>query len=79
MLDGGYLASYLNMLVGIPHCYPTLENLVMDVLVEQVMPSLHLTLWLLRGVCCADKGSLPQSVRYWWGSLSVYDKKYQQC
>ena len=24
--------------------------------------SLHLTLWMLRYVCCTDKGSLPQSV-----------------
>ena len=27
------------------------------------LPLLHLTLWLLRDMCCIDKGSLPQSVR----------------
>ena len=28
-----------------------------------------LTLWLLSDVCYADKGSLPQSVRWWQGQL----------
>ena len=32
---------------------------------------LHLTFWLLRDVCCADKGSLLPSVRQWWGNSSV--------
>ena len=31
------------------------------------LPYLHLTLWLLSNVCYADRGSLPQSVRQWWG------------
>ena len=44
----------------------------MDVLLGQVLkglPYLHLTLWLLSDVCYADRGSLPQSVRQWWGQL----------
>ena len=44
----------------------------MDVLVGQALkglPYLHLTLWLLSDVCYTDRGSLPQSVRQWWGQL----------
>ena len=46
------------------------KNLLMLVSVDHVLkglPYLHLTLWLLRDVCYADRGSLPQSVRQWWG------------
>ena len=28
---------------------------------------LHVMLSLQRGVCCVDKGSLPQSVKWLWG------------
>ena len=44
----------------------------MDVLIGWVLKglqSLQLTLWLLRGVCCTDRVSLPQSVRQWQGQL----------
>ena len=34
-------------------------------LVLKDLPSLHWTLWLLRDIYCADKESLPQSVRPW--------------
>ena len=48
------------------------KNLVMDVSVGwvlKVLQSLHLTLWLLRDVCCTDKGSIPPFVRWWLGWL----------
>ena len=51
------------------------KNLVMDVLVGQVLkglPSLHLTLWLLKDVCCTDDGFLLHSDRQWQDDLSVY-------
>ena len=44
----------------------------MDVLVGQLLKGLqylYLTLWLLSNVCYTDRGSLPQSVRQWWGQL----------
>ena len=46
----------------------------MDVSVGHVLkglPSLHLTLWLLKDVCCANRGSLPQSARQWLGQLEL--------
>ena len=49
-----------------------IKDLIMDVSVGQVLKSLqylHLTLWQLSNMCYADKGSLPQSVRWWWGQL----------
>ena len=40
----------------------------------------HLSLWLLRDVCCTDRGSLPQSVRQCWGQLNhLMMKVYQPC
>ena len=78
MLDGGFLASHssLNMLEDIPWHSPIVKDLYMDVLLGQVFKGLsylNLTLWLLTGVCCTDKDSIPQSVRQ-WGVL-----KYLQC
>ena len=67
MLHGSSLAPIdLNMLEDIPHNCLMVKDLVRDVTVDLVMnglPSLHLTHWLLRDVCCIDKGSLPQSVK----------------
>ena len=34
-----------------------------------IRPYLHLIIQLLRDLCCADRGSLPRSVRQWWGQL----------
>ena len=55
----------------------------MDVSVGQTLkglPYLYLTLWLLSNVCYAEKGSLPQSVRHWWGAPEAsVSKVYQQC
>ena len=71
MLDGGSLASHSSQHVGrhslaVSHH----KNVVMDVLVGQALKGLqylHLTLSLLSDVCYANKVSLPQSVRQWWG------------
>ena len=64
------LPRVLNMLADIPWCCPIVKDLIMDVSLGQVLKGLtylHLTLWLLRDMCCADRGSLPQSVRQqWW-------------
>ena len=46
----------------------------------QGLSYLHLPLWLLGDMCCADKGSLAQSVRQWGGGKEVSTMKvYQQC
>ena len=67
-----WLPIVLNMLEDILwHC-PVIIDLNADVSVGQVLkdlPSWHLTLWLLRDMCCTGKSSLPQSVRQWWGKL----------
>ena len=69
MFDGDFLvATVLIMLDNIPHWCPIMKDLIMDVSVDQalkVLPLLHLTFWLVRDVCCTDKGSLPQSVKHW--------------
>ena len=73
MLDGGSLASQSShMLADIPWWCPIMKDLIMNVLVGQVLkglPYLQLTHWLLSNVCCADRGSLPQSVRQLLGQL----------
>ena len=73
MLDGGSLASHSSQHVGRYswHC-PIIKDLGMDVLVGHVLKGLlylHLTLWLLRDVYCADRSSVSQSVRQWQGQL----------
>ena len=71
-MEAPWLPTVLNMLADVPQQCPIVKDLVMDVSVGQVLKSLqylHLTLWLLSNVCYADRGSLPQSVRQWWGQL----------
>ena len=66
-MEAPWIPTVLNMLADIPQ-FPIIKDLIMDVSVSQVlrgMQLLHLTLWLIREVCCSDKGSLPQSVRWW--------------
>ena len=73
VLDGGSLASHSSQHAGrhslaVSHR----KDLVVEVSVGQVLKGLwylHLTLWLLSDVCYAYRGSLPQSVRWWWGQL----------
>ena len=71
-MEAPWLPIVLNMLADIPHKCPIIKDLVMDVSVGQALKGLqylHLTLWQLSDVCYADKGSLPQSVRWWQGQL----------
>ena len=56
-----WLPTVLNMLADIPQHFPILKDVIVDVLVGHMLkglPYLHLTLWLLRDVCCADRVSL---------------------
>ena len=67
-----WLPKALSMLADIPWRCPIVKDLVVDVSVGRALKGLqylHLTLWLLSDVCYANKGSLPQSVRWWWGQL----------
>ena len=71
-MEALWLPSVLSMLADIPQWCPIIKDLIMDVSVGQVLkslPYLHLTLWLISNVCYAYRGSLPQSVRQWWGQL----------
>ena len=71
-MEAPWLPTVLNMLVDVPQQFPLLKDVVVDVLAGQVLKGLqylHLTIWLLSDVCYADRGSLPWSVRQWWGQL----------
>ena len=71
-MEAPWLPTVLTMLEDIPWQCPVVKHFIMDVLVGQVLrglPYLHLTLWLPRDMCCPDKGSLLQSVRWQWGQL----------
>ena len=71
-MEAPLLPTVLNMLADVPEQCPIIKDFIMDLLVGQELkglPYLHLTLWLLSNVCYADRGSLPQSVRQWWGQL----------
>ena len=71
-MEAPWLPTVLNMLADVPWQCPIVKDLVVDVLLGQVLNGLqylHLTLWLLSNVCYGDRGSLPQSVRQWWGQL----------
>ena len=79
MLDGGSLAPHSSQHVGrhssaVSHH----KDPIMDVSVGQALKGLqylHLTIWLLSNVCYADRGSLPQSVRPWWGQLECLHQR----
>ena len=67
-METPWLSTVPNMLADVPQCCPIIKDFVMDVSVGQALKGLqylHLTLWKLSGVCYADGGSLPQSVRQW--------------
>ena len=70
LMEAPWLPTVLNMLGDIPWQCSIVKDLIMDVSVGQALKGLqylHLTLWQLSNVCYADWGSLPQSVRWWWG------------
>ena len=71
-MEAPWLLTVINILADVPWQCPIVKDLVMDVSVGQVLKGLqylHLTLWWLSDVCYADRGTLPQSVRQWWGQL----------
>ena len=71
-MEAPWLPTVLNMLADVPQQCPIVKDLIMDVLVCQGLKGLqylHLTLWQLSNVCYVDRGSLPLSVRQWWGQL----------
>ena len=77
-MEASWLPTVLNMLEDIPHWCPIVKDLVTPVSVGWVLkglPLLHLTLWLLRDMCCTDKGSLPQPVRQQWEELEHLQQK----
>ena len=76
-MEAPWLPTHLNMLADIPWWCPIINDLIMDVSVGQVLNGLqhlHLTLWQLSDVYYIIRGSLPWSVRWWWGNLSIYIK-----
>ena len=65
-MEAPWLLTVLKILEDVSHCSPIMKDLVTNVVVGQVLkdlPFLLLSLWLLRDMCCIDKGSLHQSVR----------------
>ena len=71
-MEASWLPTVLNMLADVPWCCPIIKYLVVEVSVGHMLkdlPYLHLTLWLLRDMCCADRGSLSQYVRWWQGQF----------
>ena len=77
-MEAPWLPPVLNMLADVLQQCPLIKDLFMNVSVGQVLkglPYLHLTLWLLSDVCYTDRGSLPQSVRQWWGQLKHLHQK----
>ena len=77
-MEALWLPTVLNMLEDIHWHYPAIKDCIVGVFVGQVLKGLqylHLTLWMLRDMCCADKGSLPQSIRQWQGQIEHLQKK----
>ena len=73
MLDGGSLASYSSQHAGrcssaVSHHKRSRHGCLGRPGTQGSVVS-ALTLWLLSDVCYANKGSLPRSVRWWWGQL----------
>ena len=70
-IEAPWLPTVFNMLADIPQHCPIIKDLIVDVLVGYVFKGLaylHLTLWLLRDVCCTERG-FSQSVRQWGEQL----------
>ena len=77
-MEAPWLPTVFNMLADAPWQCPIVKDLIKDFLVGQALKGLqylHLTLWQLSDVCYADRGSLPQSVRQWWGKLKCLHQR----
>ena len=71
-MEAHLLPTVLNMLTDVPQWCPIMKDLIMEISVGQALKGLqylHLILWQLSDVCYTGRGSLPQSVRWWWGQL----------
>ena len=76
-MEAPWLPTVLNMLADVPQQCPIVKDLIVDVMVGQALKGLqylHLTLWQLSNVRYADRGTLPQSVRWWGGNSNIYIK-----
>ena len=77
-MEASWLPTVLNKLADVPWQCPIIKDLVVDVSVGQALKGLqylHLTLWQLSNMCYADRGSLPWSVRQWWGQLECLHQR----
>ena len=80
-MEDSWLSTVPNMLVDVLHWCPIIKAIIMDVSVGSMLKGLqsqHLTLWLLRDVCCADRCSLLLAVRLWQEATSAYMTKVCQ-
>ena len=71
-IEAPWLPTILNMLADVPWQCPIIKDVIVDVSVGQALKGLqylHLTLWQLSNMCYANRGSIPQSVRWWQGQL----------
>ena len=67
-MEAPWLPTVLSLLKYIPHWCPIVKDLIIDIYIGWVLkdhPSLYLTFWLLRHLCCADKGFFLKSARQW--------------
>ena len=67
-MEALWLPIVLGLEADIPHWYPIVKDLIMDISVGWELRGLlrqHFTLWLVRDMCSVDKGLLSQSVRQW--------------
>ena len=77
-MEAPWLPTVLNMLEDIQQHCPVIKDLFMDVLVGhgfKGVPYLHFTHWVLRDMCCTDRGCLLQYVRKWWGKLGCLEQR----
>ena len=78
LMEATWFPTVPNMLDDIPCWCAFTNNLAMYVSMDWALKGLsllQLSLWLLRDVCCSDRGSLPLSVRQWQGQLKHLGQK----
>ena len=71
-IEAPWLPPVISILEDVPYQCHIVKDLIIDDSFGWVLKGLqflNLTLWLLIDVCCADRCSLPQSVRQWQGWL----------